>query len=425
MRRSGMCAALVTVVLTGSGVAPAAASGPGIIRVSVSSAEVQANTFSDSTAVSAGCRYIAFTSYATNLAIGDTDGLLGGVFVRDRRTGTTQRVSVSSSGADASGESGGPQISGNGRYVSFTSGAANLVSRDTNDAEDAFVHDRRTGTTQRISVSAAGVQGNDWSFAGPLSADGHFVVFSSRATNLVRGDTNDASDVFVRDLWTGTISRVSVSHTGAQARDGAGDPTISADGRYVAFLSASDDLVPGDTNDQVDVFVRDRMAGTTRRINVTPTGRQADRLTFQAAISGNGRSVVFSSYATTLVPGDTNDASDVFVRDLDSGDLSRVSVSARGEQAAGGSEGAVISADGRHIAFGSGTGNLAPGTPDGTDRIFVRDRRLGTVRVGPPAALDSPLSIGDNGRCVAFASADAHLTPGDTNEATDIFLYRY
>ena len=425
MRRSGMCAVVVTMVLTSAVVTPAAASGPGVIRVSVSTAGTQANSFSHSTAVSAGCRYIAFTSYATNLAVGDTDGLPGGVFVRDRRTGTTQRVSVSSSGADALDESGGPQISGDGRYVSFTSGAANLAPRDTNGAEDAFVHDRRTRRTQRISVSAAGVQGNGWSLAGPLSADGRYVVFSSFATNLVRGDTNGEEDVFVRDQRTGTISRVSVSHTGAQASQAAGDATISADGRYVAFLSTAEHLVPGDTNDEADVFVRDRLAGTTRRVNVTPAGRQADRSTFQAAISGNGRYVVFSSYATTLVPGDTNDTSDVFVRDLGTGDLSRVSVSARGEQATLGSDGAVISADGRHIAFRSQAANLAPGTFDGDDRIFVRDRRLGTIRVGPPAAWYSPLSIGDNGRCVAFASGAPNLVPDDTNEAADVFLYRY
>jgi Tol biopolymer transport system component len=175
-----------------------------------------------------------------------------------RIVGVTSRVSVSASGAQANGSSSENAMSTNGRYVAFTSLASNLVPDDTTDVVDVFVRDRRAGTTARISVSSRGAQADNHSFGTSISADGRYVVFESNASDLVSGDTNNATDAFVRDRRAGTTSRVSVSATGAQAAGGSFGQSISANGRCVAFASWSPDLVPGDTNEAADVFVRER-----------------------------------------------------------------------------------------------------------------------------------------------------------------------
>jgi Tol biopolymer transport system component len=172
---------------------------------------------------------------------------------------TTQRVSASSTGAQGLGYSDDPALSADGRYVAFSSEASNLVPGDTNDTYDVFVRDQQTGTTSRVSVSGTGEQGSDYSYDPAISADGRYVTFASGAWNLVPGDTNDTTDVFVRDRRTGTTGRVSVSGTGEQGNGESFSPVLSADGRYVAFDSDASNLVPGDTNDTNDVFVRDRV----------------------------------------------------------------------------------------------------------------------------------------------------------------------
>ena len=179
-----------------------------------------------------------------------------------------------------------------------------------------FVRDLRSGTTRRVSLASDGTQANDFSENPAISADGRYVAFDSVASNLVPGDTNQPSDVFVRDLRSGTTRLVSLAMNGAQANDSSDYPAISADGRYVAFRSFATNLVPGGTNGSEDVFVRDLRSGTTRRVSVAPGGRQANGESFTPAISADGRYVAFDSSASNLVPGDTNHASDVFVRDL-------------------------------------------------------------------------------------------------------------
>ncbi len=219
-------------------------------RVSVDSAGGQANDFSGAapsisvdTSISADGRFVVFQSDATNLVAGDTNGA-SDVFVHDRQTGTTTRVSVDSAGHEATGlypASGDPAISADGRFVAFDSNATNLVAGDTNSAYDIFVHDRQTGTTTRVSVDSAGNQANGYDPS--LSADGRFVAFTSGASNLVAGDTNGASDVFVHDRQTGTTTRVSVDSAGWQAYSFSHLPSISADGRFVAFASNATNLV--------------------------------------------------------------------------------------------------------------------------------------------------------------------------------------
>ena len=296
-------------------------------RVSVGPGGVQGNGTSDYPAISADGRFVAFQSDATNLVPGDTN-FLADVFVRDRQTGTTQRVSLGPGGRQGNGSSVGPAISADGRVIAFVSNAPNLVPGDTNGMLDVFVRDRQTGTTRRVSLGQGGVQSNGSSFTPALSADGRFVAFQSAASNLVPGDTNGQPDVFVFDRKTGTTHRVNVGPGGVQAPDGGSEPALSANGRFVAFTSYSSNLVPGDTNFATDVFVRDRQTGTTRRVNLGPGGVEGDDSFGSArpAISADGRFVAFNSYATNLVPGDTNGLPDVFVRDRQTRTTRRVSL---------------------------------------------------------------------------------------------------
>ena len=161
--------------------------------------------------------------------------------------GNTTRVSVASDGTQSNNSSYNPSISANGRYVAFESEATNLVRGDTNNFRDIFVHDRQTGQTTRVSVASDGTQANGHSYDPSISADGRYVAFASLANNLVSGDTNDQQDIFVHDRQTGQTTRVSVASDGTQASGHSFNPSISADGRYVAFVSSASNLVGGDT----------------------------------------------------------------------------------------------------------------------------------------------------------------------------------
>jgi hypothetical protein len=234
--------------------------------------------------------------------------------VHDRQTGATTRVSVSSVGGQGNDFSSGPALSADGRYVAFESTASNLVAGDTNGSGDVFVHDRQTGATTRVSVSSTGEQGNGNSFRAALSADGRYVAFESTASNLVAGDTNGTSDIFVHDRQTGATTRVSVSSAGEQGNNNSFRSALSANGRYVAFYSLASNLVAGDTNGRWDVFVHDRQTGVTRRVSVSSAGVQGNHDSMWPALSADGRYVAFDSVASNLVPGDTNETWDVFIR---------------------------------------------------------------------------------------------------------------
>ena len=359
-------------------------------RVSVDSAGNQANgsTFSFDPAISADGRFVAFESDANNMVPDDTNNE-SDVFVHDRKAGATERVSVDSAGNQANDGSLLPAISAHGRFVAFVSLANNLVPGDTSDQVDVFVHDRKTGVTERVSVDSAGNQANDGSVAPAISAHGRFVAFVSLADNLVPGDTSDQVDVFVHDRKTGVTERVSVDSAGNQANGGSGDPAISADGRFVAFDSFADNLVPGDTNNESDVFVHDRKTEVTERVSVDSAGNQGNGhpSSNEPAISADGRFVAFVSLADNLVPGDTNNQFDIFVHDRKTGVTERVSVDSAGNQANDGSFLPAISAHGRFVAFVSLADNLVPGDTNFTPDVFVHDRKTGaTERVSVDSA---------------------------------------
>jgi Tol biopolymer transport system component len=242
----------------------------------------------------------------------------------------TSRVPVDRSGHQANGLSSSPTISADGRFVAFQSEASNLVPGDTNGHSDVFVRDRAAQVTRRVSVGAGGQQGNGESFEPAISAGGRFVVFWSSASNLVAGDTNNADDIFVRDRFARVTRRISVGLGGQQANGHSEVPAISARGRFVAFSSSASNLVPGDTNGTSDVFVRDRMGQLTRRVSVGSGGQQSNDISFLPTISADGRFVGFTSSASNLVPVDTNNADDIFVRDRFAQVTRRVSVGSGG-----------------------------------------------------------------------------------------------
>jgi Ca2+-binding RTX toxin-like protein len=319
---------------------------------------------------------VAFQSSASNLVPGDTNRdpdsfAIQDIFVRDRLTNTTTRVSLDSAGNQANRFSDRASISADGRFVAFTSEASNLVPGDTNQRNDIFVRDTLTNTTSRVSVDSAGNQQNGSSFfnASSISADGRFVAFESNAGNLVPGDTNGDSDIFVRDTLTNTTTRVSVDSAGNQGNDVSYNPSISADGRFVAFDSFASNIVPGDTNRERDIFVRDTLTNTTTGVSGDSAGNQRNIDSNSPSISADGRFVAFESEAFNIVR--TPLINDIFVRDTLTNTTTNVSVDSAGNP--GEAFNPSISADGRFVAFDSNSSNLVPGQTDDYRNIFVAD----------------------------------------------------
>ena len=378
-------------------------------------------------AINADGRYVAFSSLATNLVGADTNGTED-VFVYDRDTDSIERVSVNDSGQEGDNFSDFVAINNDGRYVAFCSWAANLVAGDTNGSRDVFVYDRDTDTIERVSVDNSGQEGNAHSWYPSISDDGQLVAFFSAASNLVSGDTNASLDVFVYDRGANTIERVSVNDS---AQEGDGDSSlarISADGRYVAFCSLATNLVAGDTNGAMDVFVYDRNTSTIERVSINDSAQEGNAASMYPSLSSDGRYVAFSSWATNLVAGPPHGLGDVYVYDRDTDTIEMVSVNDSGLEGNGGSSGPSISADGRYVAFYSSATDLVTGDTNGVRDIFIYDRNADTIErvsVNDSAQEGNDEStytvISANGQYTALASAASNLVSGDTNGCMDVF----
>ncbi|MHB1038491.1 MAG: right-handed parallel beta-helix repeat-containing protein, partial [Pirellulales bacterium] len=395
--------------------------------VSDAPGDAQANNYSQTAATSADGRYVVFQSLASNLVPGDTNGV-SDIFLADRWTGAIECISRNLAGLPGNAQSTAPAITPDGRYVVFASEASDLIGEPTGGRRHIYLRDRQTGAVEIVSRTSDGQLANGWSDEPVLSADGRYVAFSSTALNLLPGDTNFDNDVFVRDRLLGTTQCVSVGPDGLVRDGNSAEPSLSADGRYVAFTSWSAGLVPGDTNGTGDVFVRDLRAQKTERISVAGNV-EGDNYSYDPALSADGRYVAFTSGATNLVPGDTNGAYDVFLVDRQDGSIRRISLGAGGAQANGDSQSPSISADGLRVAFQSYASNLVAGDANHTADVFVYDRSTrATRRVslngnGHESNLDSfNPAISADGRHVAFESDASNLTPNDTNWQRDIFL---
>lgn len=430
---------LLATLLTATGAAAYPAPGR-TDRLVPATGEPDAEMSIDRPAVSDDGRFVAFSSRAANLVPGDDNDLFD-VFVFDRQTRQVELISAEPDG-DPAGSSAGLAMSGDGRFVAFVSDSEDLVPEDANGTYDVFVRDRQTGRTELASVAEDGTQ-TDWGSLYPaLSADGRHVAFTSHATTLVPDDANGTDgDIFVRDRQTGTVELVSVSSEEAQGNDQSLMPAISDDGRMVAFESWATNLVPNDLNGAFearqgrDIFVRDREEGTTVRATVANDGRGANGLSQFADISGDGRHVVFRSWATNLVPQDRDFSLDVFTHDLATRRTERISVSTTGGEGDGGTlANAVyampsISGDGRYVAFANESTDLVPGDENANYDVFVRDRLLGTTELVsatpegvPGAGWASHPVISPDGRWVAFPSSAPDLAAPDDNGLGDLFV---
>lgn len=378
--------------------------------------------------ISADGRFIAFTSLASDLVVDDTNNAFD-VFVYDRLTTQTILVSGTRAGTPGNNDSTNPVISADGRYIAFVSDADNLVANDTNGQLDVFVYDQQTSQTARVSVASNGVQGNAFSSFAAISADGQQIAFVSAADNLVGDDTNGLWDIFVHHQGTRTTERVSIAQDSQQSDNNSAYPSISADGRYVAFASFATNLVPQQTNDVIQIFVRDRELDTTELVSRGVNGAVGDNDSTETAISDDGRHIAFRSVATNLVPNDSNEHQDIFVYDQEVGQTELVSVSSIGMQSDSPSIFFDLSSDGRFVVFTSAATNLVPTDTNGAENVFLRDRIEATTDIisnlsinDPPALASSQPSISVDGRFIAFQSL-LNLTPDDTNTMEDIFVY--
>lgn len=395
----------------------------GLERVSVSSAGVQANGRSEAPSISSDGRYVAFLSAATNLVAGDLNGVQD-IFVHDRDTDSTERVSVASDGTEANAESLQVAISADGRYVAFMSKASNLdiLIPDTNGFSDIFVHDRDLDMTERVSLDSLGDEADAESMHVAISADGQYIAFMSKASNLdiVTPDTNGVSDIFVHDRDFGTTERVSVDSDGNEANGASFFAAISSDGQIVAYASAASNLVSGDTNNLTDIFVHDRQTGTTELVIGPAEFDTGSSIIFvEPVISPDGLFVGFRSDDDDLVAGDTNNSFDTFDIERDTAFIARSSVSSSGVQGNSDSGNPSLSSDNRFVVFSSLATNLVSQDTNGFEDVFVRDHDEGlTKRI----SLSVNCEEGNSGSFHSVVSGDGQtvaFTSAASNLVTD------
>jgi dipeptidyl aminopeptidase/acylaminoacyl peptidase len=398
-----------------------------ISRISLDSNGNEGNDESDFSNISSNGQYAVFQSYANNLVTSDTNGKVD-IFTKNLATGSTALISSDSSGIIGNNNSVNPTISPNGRYVVFQSSATNLVTGDTNNMTDVFMKDTQTGITTLISSDSAGVIGNNYSGSPVISLNGQYVVFYSTANNLVTGDTNNAVDIFMKNTQTGVTTLISSNSTGIIGNTGSSDPAISSDGRYIAFNSTANNLVTGDTNGRSDIFIKDTQTGITTLVSSDSAGTIGNNNSNSLAISSDGRYVAFSSYATNLIAGDTNNATDIFLKDTQTGVTTLVSSDSAGVIQNNTSYTPKVSSDGRYVVFTSESTNLVSGDTNGGSDIYLKDTQTGVTTlissnsagtIGNNASYNPAISL--NNQYIVFTSYADNLVTGDTNSTSDIF----
>jgi Tol biopolymer transport system component len=427
----------VVLVLAGCVAAGVGEAAPVTERISVTDYGGASNGASWGVVLSDDARYAAFYSGGSNIVPGDENDTFD-IFVRDRLFGTVELISRSSAGVLGNNHSMYPAINTTGRYVAFCSMADNLVANDENEFMDVFVRDLETDLTLLVSVSPTG-PANEKSTACAISADGQLVAFQSEATNLVSGETFGWPGIYLADLSapTPSVTAVSLARDGGPPDGTSIQPSMTPDGRYVAFASVASDIVSGDTNGFSDVFLRDVIAPTTVRVSVADvTGQQGNSSALgQPAVTPDGRYVAFASYASNLVGGDVNQKCDVFLRDRTLGRTELISVSTGGGQGNDDSGGeswmVAVSSDGRYVAFASLASDLVAGDTNESWDVFVRDRTAGTTtRVSVSTAGEEgngdagfySVSLSADGLTSAFDSYADNLVLLDTNGGPDVFV---
>ncbi|MDP2260745.1 MAG: FG-GAP-like repeat-containing protein, partial [Caulobacter sp.] len=407
---------------------PQAEAPGGTSRVSVDEVGAEADGSSDGAQFSPDGTKMLFHSDASNLVAGDTNGSTD-VFIKDLLTGAVTRISTDALGGEGNFFSWQAKFSPDGTKVLFISWASDLVAGDTNGVGDVFIKDLVTGDITRVNTDALGGEANSQTYGASFSPDGTKVVFATSASNLVAGDTNGTTDVFIKDLTTGAVTRISTNAADGQSNAHSLNPVFSPDGTKVAFLSSSSDLVAGDTNSVYDIFIKDLTTGAIERVSLDSLGGQANGGSNEIVFSPDGARIAFSSSASNLVAGDTNGDQDIFIKDLISGAVTLVSADELGRLAHGDSYNPVFSPDGTRIMFHSNAGNLTPGDNSENDDIFIKDlvtgevTRISRTLAGGSTTQDSSAAVfSPDGTRVAFTSYDGAIIDGDTNGVEDVFI---
>lgn len=413
--------------------------------ISVTTAGTAGNGDSGEASVSQSGQYVAFTSTSTDLVAGDTNGV-SDVFLRDRTAGTTIIISKNpTSGAVGDGRSFEPKVSNDGNFVVFVSDASNLVAGDKVEASggntDVFRYNIATGQIELVSQTTDGAFPDGDSGEPNVSADGRFITYSTRARNLGGPDNNNASDVFLRDMNRGVgdalaTRAVSVAAGGVETEtmsDGRSfDPQVSDDGKFVSYRSSSSNLNGGDTNGLVDTYVRDIDAGVNILVSVGAAGGSGNAESQSNSISGDGKFVAFRSAASDLVPNDTNNVEDIFLRNLTNNTTTLLSVNRTGTASARGqSRFPWLSANAGAVTFSSSANDLVAGDENNQEDVFLRDLVNGPIYLlstsaanngsgGNGASFDTYVSR--DGRFVTFTSEASDLAAGDSNGRTDVYF---
>lgn len=399
-----------------------------ITRVSTAGDGTQGKGASYGPAFSSDGAQVGFSSQASNLVPGDTNGV-GDIFIKDLATRVVTLVSTDAKGVQGNRGSEGAVFSHNGMKLAFISGATNL-SPSGGSYDNIFVKDPVSGEVTRVSAPADGTAANRWSESPAFSPDGARVAFRSNASNLVPGDTAGLGDIFVKDLGSGAIMRVSTAADGTQGLGGSSiDPVFSPDGTRVAFASFASNLVPGDTNRAPDIFLKDLATGAVTRISTSADGAQANGGSYRPVFSPDGSQLAFASDASNLAPGDSNRFRDIFVKNLVTGETILVSTSADQSQGNGASYDPEFSPDGTKVAFVSSASNLVIRDTNGLNDIFIKNivnAAIANVSRGPNGAQANGASydptFSPDGAKLAFGSDATNLVPKDTNGAADIFV---
>lgn len=429
MRKPARTAALTCLVL----VAALGATSDAAVktrRVSESSGGAASNGDCRAPAIAGGGRWVAFSSSASSLHPDDLDAVYD-IYLHDLKTRKTILVSRRTTGG-AGGESNYPALSDDGRWLAFLSADETLVANDTNDDDDVFVYDRITKKLKRVSVRSNGMQASQGAQAeSAISGNGRYVAFTSATPNLVPNDSNGVEDVFLRDLVGKRTIRVSVRSNGNEVNDsGSQQPSMSNDGNFVSFKSFSTKFVPNDTNGSTDIFVRNRRAGTTKRVNLrSDEGQAMGGSSGFPSINGTGRFVTFQSGATNLFKNDSNGDDNAFVRDLKTGKTIHVSTRSDGKQVSGYAYPGGISGNGRYVLFSSEATNIG-GNADNDFETFLKDRKTGETRLVSLNANEDDTtgeasiyrwSLTEDGRTATWQGADGTVG-GDTNGVMDCFV---
>ncbi len=435
--QQGLIALVILVLMSLSisvgSVQAACTTGPGIERVSISAYGTQANGPSGTfpPAISNDGRYVAFVSAATNLVDADTNGV-DDVFVRDRFLCTTLLVSRANSAEQGNQNSNAPSMSSDGRYIAFVSSSNNLVVGESTDFYDrVFMHDLQTGETTLVSVASDGTEANGSSGYPSVSGDGRYVAFVSYATNLVSDDTNNTADVFVHDTQTGTTVRASVASDGSQANDGANyvAPHLSSNGRYVVFTSIATNLVSSAPGAGDQVYKHDLQTGKTTEESLSSNGVPGNDDSFAPFVSDDGNQVLFSSYSNNLAGTDEYQFADIYLRDHPSDETTMLPLVPPGTARYGDLNLDGLSADGRMVLLWTYVWHLVSDDNDANGDVFVyyryyhQTRRLSVPANGTTANnMSDNAGISPNGSFVAFQSLASNLVSGDTNQVSDVFL---